>query len=356
MPQFGTFDLGQVLSNAERIKSYQRQSRLDDLRELSIRENVANSRQIRDIRGQEIEAGQKQRESAEQRANTERLYNAVQIVKSRPEALPQVAIELAEAGIMNPDSLGQIDELMRSNPEQLNKLIGDLDTSLSIALGVAPEKPQTFTLSKGQEVRDANNNLIAENVDEGALRDISLKAEERIDDKRRQDLQTEEGFRKEFNALTSDFRKVSDAFARVEASAKDPSAAGDLALIFNYMKMLDPGSTVREGEFANAQNSGGVPAMVVAKYNQIISGERLDDTIREDFLDRSASLYNAQYGEARKTADQYRKLAEKAGVDADSVIATLDGRGRTGTAPDGTVITNANGETMVKRNGQWVAQ
>jgi hypothetical protein len=67
------------------------------------------------------------------------------------------------------------------------------------------------------------------------------------------------------NKLRDDFLKGSkvfvdtkDAYTRIQDSASDPSAAGDLALIFNYMKMLDPGSTVREGEFATAQDSAGV--------------------------------------------------------------------------------------------------
>jgi len=34
------------------------------------------------------------------------------------------------------------------------------------------------------------------------------------------------------------------------------------------MKILDPGSVVREGEFATAQNSAGIPERIRAKYNR----------------------------------------------------------------------------------------
>ena len=46
--------------------------------------------------------------------------------------------------------------------------------------------------------------------------------------------------RGEFTNLSKEFIKQRDSFNRIEASAKDHSAAGDLALIFNFMKLLDP--------------------------------------------------------------------------------------------------------------------
>jgi len=39
--------------------------------------------------------------------------------------------------------------------------------------------------------------------------------------------------------------------------------------------MLDPGSVVRESEFATAQNAAGVPDQVRNMYNKVLSGTRL---------------------------------------------------------------------------------
>jgi hypothetical protein len=123
-----------------------------------------------------------------------------------------------------------------------------------------------------------------------------------------------------FRAESKDFMQVSQAFNRVKASAKDPSAAGDLALIFNYMKTLDPGSTVREGEFATAQNSGGIPERITAAYNRIINGERLAPAQRQDFLDRSTRLYTQALGQQKRIEEQYRKKAKAVNIPADYVI------------------------------------
>ena len=116
------------------------------------------------------------------------------------------------------------------------------------------------------------------------------------------------------------FSEQSQAFGRIVASADDPSAAGDLALIFNYMKILDPGSTVREGEFANAQNAGGVDDRVRSLFNQLRDGSRLTEGQRADFVNRAQRLYaNAEQGYA-KTESFYRGLAERAGLKPEDVV------------------------------------
>ena len=129
--------------------------------------------------------------------------------------------------------------------------------------------------------------------------------------------------RKEFTSASKDFEKVRDATLRVRASAKSPSAAGDLAMIFNYMKVLDPGSTVREGEFATAQNSAGIPERLRAQYNSIISGKRLSNSQRSDFLDRTNRLFGEQASTQQKNIDRYSRLAEKKGIDPEDVIMPI---------------------------------
>lgn len=140
---------------------------------------------------------------------------------------------------------------------------------------------------------------------------------------KKQKLGAEENFRKEFTKISGDFVKVRDAQGRIEASAQDPSAAGDLALIFNYMKVLDPGSTVREGEFATAQNSAGVNAAIRAKWNSMLNGERLAPEQRLDFLNRSRMLYKRQEQQYNKTRTIYEGIAKRVGLDVKNVLPDL---------------------------------
>ncbi len=126
--------------------------------------------------------------------------------------------------------------------------------------------------------------------------------------------------RKEFLAQSKDFVKVRDAMARVERSARDPSAAGDLALIFNYMKILDPGSVVRESEFATAANSGGVDDRTRAIFNKVRNGQRLSAKQRADFLDRARRLHAGQLKSHKKLEVSYRGISRRFGLDPRNVV------------------------------------
>jgi len=126
-----------------------------------------------------------------------------------------------------------------------------------------------------------------------------------------------------YTSESKDFVVVRDAYNRIQASASDPSAAGDLALIFNYMKVLDPGSTVREGEFATAQNSAGIPDILRARYNKVQNGQRLADSQRTDFVDRSNKLFSAQQLQQQKINDNYSFLTKSAGVPPEFVVRDI---------------------------------
>jgi hypothetical protein len=128
--------------------------------------------------------------------------------------------------------------------------------------------------------------------------------------------------RKEFNALpvVKDFNKVRTAYEKVKQAGANPSPAGDLSLIFNYMKILDPGSVVREGEFANAQNAGGIDTKIRNLYNQIIDGTRLSPDQRQDFLNQSKNAASAEFKGASEALDQYKGLAANSGLRVDQII------------------------------------
>lgn len=155
--------------------------------------------------------------------------------------------------------------------------------------------------------------------------------------------------RDEVNKQAKPFIDVNDAYGRIIASAKDPSAAGDLALVFNYMKMLDPGSTVREGEFANAQNSAGIPDRIRAMYNKSMNGERLAPDTRADFVNRAGQLYKSQEQSYQQVIDQYSEKAKRMGLDPKDVVVDVRVKSR-GDAANGqgsgiTIRNKTTGET-----------
>lgn len=171
--------------------------------------------------------------------------------------------------------------------------------------------------------------------------------------------------RKQYEGGSKDFVKSRDAYARVQASAKDPSAAGDLALIFNYMKVLDPGSVVRESEFATAAASGAFGDRIQAAVGKITKGERLSATQRADFLDRAGMLYEQQQGLHKNRVNEFSRISESFGYDPQQVIIDMSGgleipertyKPEASPAPvaDGTIISNPQtGQRMVMKGGTW---
>lgn len=130
----------------------------------------------------------------------------------------------------------------------------------------------------------------------------------------------ENQLRDELNKMSGDFDKVTKSYSDILSVSAKPSAAGDLSLIFSYMKMLDPGSTVREGEQATAANARGVPDAIRNQYNKIMTGEKLSPEQRTDFVTQAHNLYNSQESIQRERESSYRGLAERNKVNPENVI------------------------------------
>ncbi len=129
--------------------------------------------------------------------------------------------------------------------------------------------------------------------------------------------------RDEFNTQSKDFVSVNDSYNVVKETAANPSAAGDLSLIFAYMKMLDPTSVVREQEFANAQNAAGVPDRVWNQYNKLLKGERLNPNQRQDFITQAKNLYNTRKARNDQLTKRYSEIAKRNNVNPDDVVGDM---------------------------------
>lgn len=126
-------------------------------------------------------------------------------------------------------------------------------------------------------------------------------------------------WKKEYGADTEEARTVATAVEKLQDTSPNP--AGDVSLVFQYMKILDPGSTVREGEQATARNAGGVPAWVRAQYNRVIGDAELDTTMREQFKREGLITAAGYLDRVDQIRDYYRRSAEDLGMNADIIIS-----------------------------------
>ena len=253
--------------------------------------------------------------SPEDRAAQERAYTAT---VNTPDA---VAARMAEAARLNPD----------------------------IAKYPAYAQFVQSNLARKQALRDAEIERERATASTAADREFQKELKELEFGFKKGDNQfdKENKLRTEFEKGTKDFIKVRDAFGRIQASASDPSGAGDLALIFNFMKVLDPGSTVREGEFATAASAAGIDQRIRAQYNKVKKGTHLEATQRLDFVNRAQKLYASQLKQYQSHEDYYRGLAETYNLNPENVVY---GMGESITAENfGTG--NRNGAGAATENG-----
>jgi hypothetical protein len=73
------------------------------------------------------------------------------------------------------------------------------------------------------------------------------------------------------------------------------------------MKMQDPGSVVREGEYATAQNATGVPQRFINMYNKALNGDGLSIEQRNEIDSQAKKLYT----QARTQEAVVRKGVER---------------------------------------------
>lgn len=134
----------------------------------------------------------------------------------------------------------------------------------------------------------------------------------------------EQDLREEFTKqpAVKDYGTVRDSFSKIKGAAGDGTGASDMSMIFSYMKMLDPSSTVREGEYANAQNTAGVPAQISNLYNKMLTGAFLTPAQRTEFTKQAQNLYGTHERQYNSLRGQYEVLARRANIDPSRV--TLD--------------------------------
>ncbi|PHS02106.1 MAG: hypothetical protein COA78_21920 [Blastopirellula sp.] len=130
-----------------------------------------------------------------------------------------------------------------------------------------------------------------------------------------------QSLRKEFSQGSKDFNALKSIIGKLKISANDKTGAGDVSLIFQYMKMLDPRSTVREGEFATASNTGGWTDSMRNMYNKAREGTFLEPEQRADFVNLAEKFLGDEKSIFDVRRSQMVNEAREAGIKPSRIIA-----------------------------------
>ena len=118
----------------------------------------------------------------------------------------------------------------------------------------------------------------------------------------------EEKLRKEFQTRTKVYGELGTTFSNIKASSEAKTGPGDIALITGFMKMLDPGSVVRETEFATARDTAGLYERLLNTSQKLQSGQlfTLDSKQRQEYVNLAQQYLNAAQ---KKAAQDKRDLS-----------------------------------------------
>lgn len=104
-------------------------------------------------------------------------------------------------------------------------------------------------------------------------------------------------------------------------SAELPSSPmSDVAMIFAFMKILDPESVVREGEQRTIANAKALDERIGRALARAMSGETMDPNQRADMLRTMQSLFSAKFQGYESIQTSYRELAQRNGLNPDNVV------------------------------------
>ena len=220
-----------------------------------------------------------------------------------------------------------VPQTLLSSPDRLN--------ALAQALGKTTATPMSTSqrISSGLLAGSA-----AEKENEKALRAAELAGLKKGEEDQKTFFTQEGSLRKDYQAESKKFKNATNAYAKLRANAevKDPKGSDDVALIFNFMKTLDPESTVRESEYATAKDTAGLPSWVRNTFNKALSGKFLTDSQRAFFLQTAEDAYFAQQRTQKENEDYFRKLASSYGLDSENIVTPFSGSFKRKTDPRAT--------------------
>jgi len=172
----------------------------------------------------------------------------------------------------------------------------------------------------------------------------------------------------DYRTQSKGFKDVSDAYRTINATLDKAtmSPAATLAGATKFMKLLDPGSVVRESELGMALAASGVFDRATNYHNTLLKGKVLTPNQVADFKNITAQIYGAAQSGQKAIDQSYQKQAETYGLRPNMVVQDLgqndkpkaqvmDAMPKANTSNKGRTLQDDETGKRYKSNGlQWV--
>lgn len=113
------------------------------------------------------------------------------------------------------------------------------------------------------------------------------------------------GINKDITAFVEPWKEIYRAAKDLDRLGQVKSAPAQMAMVFKYMKALDPTSVVREAEYASARNTTGIPDRILNYYNKLVDGSLLNEKQVGEFVQVSKELANSRAEGVKTSVSNY---------------------------------------------------
>lgn len=140
----------------------------------------------------------------------------------------------------------------------------------------------------------------------------------------------------DYRAQSKDFKAVSDAYRQLNSTLDKAatSPAATLAAATKFMKLLDPGSVVRESELGMALAATGVLDRATNYFNTLQSGKVLTKNQVADFKNITQQIYGAAQAGQQALDANYRAQAKAYKLRPEMIVQDL---GQNAVTPGGVI-------------------
>lgn len=115
-----------------------------------------------------------------------------------------------------------------------------------------------------------------------------------------------------------------------DLAKKNPNATGDTTLLYTYFKVLDPTSTVREGEIQMVKDSRSIPDKFKAYAQRLAGGGSLNQTERNEIYRQAEMKIQGRKKQVEKTRKAWVDNAKRLDLDPDLYVPNPYGETRAG--------------------------
>lgn len=142
---------------------------------------------------------------------------------------------------------------------------------------------------------------------------------------------------------------VQSAYGQITQALNLKSPAGDLAGATKLMKILDPGSVVRESELAMAMSASGALDRLTNYGNMVVTGQKLTPAQRADFQNVADELNNESVKQYNAKREEYGTFASGYGLNSDVLLGKPAQNRQPGKPIDATKVNTPPAQTFDAR-------